>query len=311
MQIGILESNNFSLKALDILEEFGSISFLEKNDLLSFISDKDILFTRLSIFVGKQFLHGAKKLKFLCSPTTGLNHIDVDECQNRKIEIISLRGETEFLSGIRATPEHTFGLVLSLLRNYKFAFLSEQNSLWNREIHKGFELNENKVGFVGMGRIGKILAHYFRNFGANIYYYDIDSNIVDKNANKCSTLEEVLVRSNIIILSASYTESNYQFFNKKYIDLLEDKYFVNTSRGELVDEVYLIEKIKQNFFRGIAIDTIQNEQAGNNLSNLLKCADKKNVIITPHIAGATYNSMSNSEEFIVKKLKKCLNESNV
>ena len=124
--------------------------------------------------------------------------------------------------------------------------------------------------------------------------------IVDKNANKCSTLEEVLVRSNIIILSASYSESNYQFLNKKYIDLLEDKYFVNTSRGELVDEVYLIEKIKQNFYRGIAIDTIQNEQAGNNLSNLLKCADKKNVIITPHIAGATYNSMSNSEEFIVK-----------
>ena len=132
--------------------------------------------------------------------------------------------------------------------------------MWNREIHKGFELYENKVGIVGMGRIGKILAIILEILELIFTTTDIDINIVDKNANKCSTLEEVLVRSNIIILSASYTESNYQFFNKKYIDLLEDKYFVNTSRGELVDEVYLIEKIKQNFFRGIAIDTIQNEQ---------------------------------------------------
>ena len=304
MRIGILEPKDFSKKAIDMLNSIGEVTLFDGEDLDSYIVDKEILFIRLANFIGNDFLQKAKNLKYICTPTTGLNHIDLEECEKKQIEIVSLKSEYNFLSTIRATPEHTIGLVLSLLRNYKEAFLSDNNPHWDREKYKGFELYENSVGIVGFGRVGKILAKYFKAFGAKIYFNDIDDSIQEiHGAIKLSTPEDVINKSNIVILSASYTESNHQFFDKKKIGLLENKYFINTARGELVDEEYLITKIDQNFFKGIAIDVIQNEQSNNNLDKLLKLVEANNLIVTPHIAGATYSSMHRTEEFIVNKLR--------
>lgn len=304
MRIGILEPKDFSRKAVDMLNSIGEVTPFDGEDLDNYLVDKEILFIRLAYFIGSDFLQKAKNLKYICTPTTGLNHIDIEECEKKKIEIVSLKSEYNFLSTIRATPEHTIGLVLSLLRNYKEAFLSDNNPHWDRENYKGYELYENSVGIVGFGRVGKILAKYFKAFGAKVYFNDIDDSIREiHGAIKLSTPEDVINKSNIVILSASYTESNHQFFDKKKIGLLENKYFINTARGELVDEEYLITKIDQNFFKGIAIDVIQNEQSNNNLDKLLKLAEANNLIVTPHIAGATYSSMHRTEEFIVNKLR--------
>ena len=303
MRVGILEPKDFSKKAIKELNELGIVELFDGKDLDGFIADKEIIFIRLGNFIGNDFLEKAKNLKYICTPTTGLNHIDLEACKKRDIKIVSLKDEYEFLSTIRATPEHTFGLVLSLLRNYKEAFLSENNNKWDREKYKGFELYENSVGIIGFGRVGKILAKYFESFGTNVCFYDIDDSICEfHSAIKVSSIEEVINQSNIVILSASYTESNHQFFGRKYIDLLKNKYFINTARGELVDEEYLITKIEQNFFKGIAVDVIQNEQSNNSLEKILELTNTNNLIVTPHIAGATYSSMYRTEEFIVSKL---------
>jgi D-3-phosphoglycerate dehydrogenase len=312
MQIGILEPKDFSQKAIEMLNCIGAVSLFDGKDLDRFILDKEILFIRLAHLIGKDFLKKAKNLKYVCTPTTGLNHIDLEECKKRQVEIVSLKGEYEFLSTIRATPEHTFGLVLSLLRNYKEAFLNQKNDKWDRELYKGFELYQNSVGIIGFGRVGKILAKYFEAFGAKVYFFDIDESIQEiHSAIKLSSIEEVVNQSNIVIILASYTESNHQFFDKKYIDLLKNKYFINTARGELVDEEYLISKLEQNFFKGVAIDVIQNEQSSNNLDKLLKLTESNNLIVTPHIAGATYSSMYRTEEFVVNKFNLIKRNKNV
>lgn len=305
MRIGILELKDFSQKAIKELNKLGTVELFDGLDMDGFMADKEIIFIRLGNFIGSDFLNKAKNLKYICTPTTGLNHIDLEECEKRGIKIVSLKGEYEFLSTIRATPEHTFGLVLSLLRNYKEAFLNQKNTKWDRELYKGFELYENSVGIIGFGRVGKILAKYFEAFGAKVCFYDIDDSIREiHSASKLSSIEEVINQSNIVILSASYTESNHQFFDKKYIDSLENKYFINTARGELIDEKYLLSKIEQNFFKGVALDVIQNEQSNNRVEKILELTNTNNLIITPHIAGATYSSMYRTEEFIVTKLKK-------
>ncbi len=307
MQVGILEAKDFSNKALGILSSIGNVDLFDNKYLDSFLPDKEIIFIRLEYFINKDFINKAKNLKYICTPTTGLNHIDLDECKKRNIKIISLKGEYNFLSTIRATPEHTFGLVLSLLRNYKSTFLSKNNCEWNREKYKGFELYENSVGIIGFGRVGKILAKYFEAFESKVFFYDIDNSIKEiNNATKINSINELIEKSNIVILSASYSEDNHEFFEKKYIDLLENKYFINTARGELVDEKYLIERLKEDWFKGIAVDVIQNEQSNNSLNKFLQLAENKNYIITPHIAGATYSSMYRTEEFIVKKLMESL-----
>ena len=99
----------------------------------------------------------------------------------------------------------------------------------------------------------------------------------------------MISKCNVISLCASYELTSLKFFNKAYIDLLKDKFFVNTSRGELIDEKYLLKKVNENFFKGIAIDVIKDESKNkNNLDEFLNVDKSINFIITPHIAGATY-----------------------
>jgi D-3-phosphoglycerate dehydrogenase len=303
VQIGILEPSDFSKVAIEKLESVGQVTKFSGEDLDIFLMEKDVLFIRLSYVISKDFMNMAKKLKYLCTPTTGLNHIDLQECKARAVEVISLKGEIDFLSTIRATPEHTFGLTLSLLRNYKYCFLSVNNKSWDRDKYKGFELYKNTIGIVGFGRVGKLLSKYFQAFGSSVFFFDTDASIREENNSvRVSTLTKLIDMSNIVILSASYSESNYEFFNTKHIDSLKGKYFINTARGELVDESYLIDKISVGHFKGVALDVIQNEQTQGNKEKLILASRNENCIVTPHISGATLSSMYKTEEFIASKI---------
>ena len=137
-----------------------------------------------------------------------------------------------------------------------------------------------------------------------------DSNINTRgeyHATNAQSIDNLIDNSNIIILSASYTEDNFEFFNRDYLNMLENKYLVNTARGELIDEEYLLQKIEEDFFAGVALDVIQNEQTENNFQRFIKLVSTRNLIITPHISGATFTSMQRTEEFIAQKLVSSVN----
>ena len=87
---------------------------------------------------------------------------------------------------------------------------------------------------------------------------------------------------------------------------MKNKFFINTARGELINEQYLITKIEEDHFKGVALDVISNETTENRLSEMITLAENRNFIITPHIGGATYDSINSTEIFIVEKLIKYL-----
>ena len=308
-RIGICEPGDFSKKAIKELETIGSVSCYEDGDMSDFIADKDAIFIRLKYAIDDKLLEKAAKLKYICSPTTGLNHL---KFTNDKIRIISLKGEYEFLDSIRATPEHVFGLTLGLLRNYSHAYLNSANSKFDRNPYKGYEIYGNKIGIIGLGRVGKIIAGYYRAFGAQVYYVDIadKSSDADKcGAIKCDSIAELIAKSNIIILAANYTPENARMIGSEQFSLMQGKYFINAARGELVDEEALLEYLRRDWFKGAAIDVIADETGSSEfLAEILKIADEKNLIITPHIGGATYSSMERTEEFIAGKLVKAVND---
>ena len=303
MRIGILEPKDFSQNAIERLKSEGEVVFYNRKNINSFIENLDILFVRLGFYIGEDLLKNARNLKYLCTPTTGLNHIDIEYVNKRNISILSLKGEVAFLSDIRATSEHTFGLILSLLRNYRQAFISNKYN-FDRDLFKGSEIFDNTIGIVGFGRIGVLLAKYIKGFDGITFFYDSNDDVKSSyGAKRVDNLGALIEKCNVICLCASYSRKNEEMINEEYIDKLKDKFFINTSRGELVDQNYLINRIKQGYFRGVALDVLKNESKGiKNLEKLLSIDKKQNFILTPHLGGATYTSMKRTEEFIVEKL---------
>jgi D-3-phosphoglycerate dehydrogenase / 2-oxoglutarate reductase len=301
--IGILEPSNFSVSALGSLRKIGKVKVFEGKNLKAFLKDVTILFVRLNHQLDEDMLNNARHLQIICTPTTGLNHIDLSYCKSRHIKIISLKGETTFLKTIRATPEHTLGLLLALYRNYHTAFLSRDNGVWDRDVHRGYEIFNSNIGIIGLGRVGSIVASYLLAMGAKVAYYDIVEKKTDKKLRRLESMEQLIKESDAIILCSSYDIEAGAIIRKKQIDLMAGKYFVNTARAELTDEEYLLEKASKDYMKGVAIDVITNEQTTQpTLKRWLVAGTRSNIIVTPHIGGATYTSMARTEEFIVGKL---------
>lgn len=307
MKIGILEPVDFSEAAIKELSQYGELEKFDGHNLNQFLKDKEVLFIRLNYDINKAFLNQAPCLKYICSPTTGLNHIDLDYCKQKAVAIISLKGEIDFLETIRATPEHTLGLILALKRNYRSAFLNTNNSIWDRNLYRGFEIYGSHIGIIGLGRVGKILSKYLTCMGAHVAYYDINPNVNDEDIKKYSSIPALISSCDTIVLCSSYLEENGVIINQEEIALLKKKYFINTARAELTNETYLSQMALEGHFKGIAVDVIQGEQSTQeNLKKWILAADSFNVIITPHIGGATYTSMNRTEEFIELQLKKLI-----
>ena len=306
MKVGILEPDHFSELGIRKLKKLGVVClYNEKNNLELFLKETDILFIRLKYQINKSFIDKCENLKILCSPTTGLNHIDLDYLNKKNINLISLKDKTKKLSKIRATPENTLGLGLALIRGYSKVFLNSQNSEWDRYKYYGDELQDMKVGIIGFGRVGKQLSKYLKVFSSKIYTYDIKNVKTKKNITVLENIDELINKCQMVFMTASY--SNNIILNKHHIDSLKNKYFINTSRGELINEEYLIKKINSNHFKGVAIDVISGENlSNNNLKYFLETTKKHNVIITPHISGVTIKSLNKTEEILINSLFECL-----
>lgn len=285
-----------------------SISVYKGTGLKNFLSPVKTLFVRLGYKIDTSFLDMAPELRYLCSPTTGYNHIDIDALEVRGIKLLSLRGEREFLETISATSEHTFGLIMALLRRYGKAFSEIKAGVWDRDACRGEEIQDNSVGIIGLGRVGYRVASYCEAFGANVYWYDPADVPSQPGWKRVHDLSSLIDLSRIVVLCASHNAGQNPLIGESEIKSLQGKYFVNTARGELVDEPRLLSAIRNNVFAGVAIDVVANENGDNFLAQWRKLLHSRNVLVTPHIAGATKNSMEKTEMFIAQKFLTVIKE---
>lgn len=306
MRIGILEGDSFSVQVREMLAVLGSVEVFDGSKLGDFLADKEVLFTRLAYRIDDAFLRIAPRLRWLCSPTTGHNHIDELALFARGVHLLSLRGEREFLETIRATPEHTFGLVIAVLRRYRRAFDDVFSGKWDRDPCRGDELYGTRVGIVGLGRVGYRLASYFSAFGSHVTWCDSADVPSLPEWQRSPDIHGLIEKSRIIVLCASYRAGQPPIIGKKEVDAMEGRYLINTARGELVDEGALLAAVRSNRLAGVAIDVIADENGGNRLAEWRALLPGRNLIVTPHIAGATFDSMARTELFIAEKLKATL-----
>ena len=144
------EPLGYSPQAGSILATLGKVIAKEmsRSQLLDELSDYDVLIVRLANQIDREVIDAGPRLRAIVTATTGLDHIDVAYAQAQGIAVLSLRGETEFLKEVRATAEHTWALLLGLLRNIVPAATAARRGLWERDAFRGHELFGRRLGIV-------------------------------------------------------------------------------------------------------------------------------------------------------------------
>ena len=301
---------NFLLKDLEDQNEIIYLNCNSQIELNQFLDTNkvDVIFTKLGLYIGAEQFKMQPHLKYIVTPTTGLNHIDFDIAKKNGIEIISLKGQFDFLKNIKSTAEHTWLLLLAISRNlYPVVHNVKKNKIWDRKPYIADELNNKKLGIVGFGRLGKIISEYGKAFGMKVLAYDIDkSKYNEPEIEFKNNLDDLLEESDFIVLLISWSNENVNFFdNSKFNKIKKDSYFINTSRGEFIDSNALIESLINKKIKGAAIDVIDNDSSweSNQIisNNLIEYASKfDNLIITPHMAGYGKDSITSTRKFVTQ-----------
>jgi D-3-phosphoglycerate dehydrogenase len=263
-----------------------------------------VLITRLSHHISKEVIKLGVRLKVIATATTGLDHIDLDAAQMAGIKVISLKGEVEFLKTITATAEHTFGLMLSICRNIPAAFNDVLKGNWNRDNFRGVELKGKTLGIVGFGRLGKMVSVYGSAFGMRVIINDPYITDIPDNIKQCG-LDELLQKSDFVSIHVPLNSETFKMIGQPQFSLMKrSAYLINTSRGDVIDEDALIDALTNKIIAGAAIDVISGELLTGNDSRIIDYARaNNNLIITPHIGGATIDSMQATEIYIADKIK--------
>jgi D-3-phosphoglycerate dehydrogenase len=283
---------------------------MSRAQLLEELGDYDILIVRLANQIDRKVIDAGRRLRAIVTATTGLDHIDVVYARNRGISVLSLRGETDFLKDVRASAEHTWALLLGLLRNIVPASKAACRSQWNRDAFRGHELFGKHLGIVGLGRIGEKVARYGQAFGMAVAAFDPFIRDWVDGVRRKTDLSELLQNSDILSLHIPLTDETFNLIGSTELAMLpRGAVLVNTSRGQIIDEQALIRALESTHLAGAALDVVCGERTNENhvQSRLLDYARRHdNLLITPHIGGATHESMAKTEIFMTHKLTKFL-----
>ena len=279
---------------------------LSKTEAEQMISEFDGMVIRSRFTVDAHFLEQATRLKFIARVGAGVESIDVDLAQQKGIHLISAPEGNR-----NAVGEHALGLLLSLMNNLHNAHHDIQRGFWNRETHRGTEIEGRTVGIIGYGHMGKAFAKKLSGFDCEVLCHDILEGVGDHNARQVP-LKELQQKASILSLHTPWTPQTNQMVDQAFIDAFAHPfYFINTARGKSVVTKDLVAALEAGKILGAGLDVLEYENLSFEslftqtkdmpapLAYLLKAP---NVLLTPHIAGWTQESKEKLAQTIVDKI---------
>lgn len=225
------------------------------------------------------FLHNDlsmfKSLRFVQLTSAGFDRVPLNEMRSKGIIV-------ENAKGVYRIPMAEWAIlkILEIYKNSWLFFKAQEDCRWIKQRNL-LELTDKVVAIFGLGAVGSEVAKRLRPFGCRIIGVDPCVR-TSEYAHECCDVEpadKVLARSDIIILTLPLTDQTRYFFNQDRLSCVRDgAVLINISRGAVIDEAALVEKIKQEKFLGVALDVFEEEPLPKN-SPLWGV---KNVLITPH-----------------------------
>lgn len=289
------------------LKKYYKITYFKKKiSRLKNISDYDCIYSNFENKLDKKIIKKATSLKIIISNVTGEDYIDTDYAKRKKIKIFSLKGKKKFLKNISSTAEFTWGLILSITRKIPHSYIDFlKNKNINRYNYIGYNLSGKNIGFFGFGRNAKIMSRYAKAFGMKIFYNDINK-IRNKNFIYLSK-KKLFQFSDILVVSITLNKSTHQIIDRELLSKAKkNMIIINTSRSELINQIDLFKFLKNNKIYGAALDFLSKKIKDKSSSvKLIDYAKKNNnLIITPHLGGASIESLRLTQRYVFEQLIK-------
>lgn len=279
---------------------------LSEDELCEKIRNVSVLGIRSKTHVTKRVLGHANRLMSIGAFCIGTNQIDLQSCLDSGITVFNAP-----YSNTRSVVELALGEIIMLCRNVADKNQKMHQGIWDKSAQGSVEVRDKKLGIVGYGNIGSQLSVLAEAIGMEVYYYDVVEKLQLGNARKCSTLQELLEKADIVTLHIDGRESNNRFFGAEQFALMKDgAIFLNLSRGHIVDIPDLAEAVKSGKIRGAAVDVFPYEPATNNEEFVNELRGLPNVILTPHIGGSTSEAQENIGTFVPNHIMDYINTGN-
>ena len=288
--ISILRKNKF-----DIYPNYN----LSNSDLIKIASklNTEILIVRSIRKLDKQFisrLRNETSVKVLCTASSGMDNIDVSYAKKSGFSVFNVP-DGNFVSA----AEHTFTLILAAVKNLTKYDASMKKGIFDNSKSGNFELSGKVIGVIGVGRVGSYVARLANAFNMRVLGNDIKKNLKYKYKwIEFVGLKHLLQPSDVVTVHVSLNDSTANLLGKMDLQRLrKNSIFINCSRGGIVDEKALLEALKRKKISYAGLDVFQNEPGINKAF-----AKLNNVILTPHVAGKTKESIERISVLLAKAI---------
>ena len=273
-------------------------------EALQIIGIYEGLVIRSKFLLNREYLDAATNLKFICRAGAGMDNIDEPYAAEKNITLINAPE-----GNMDAVGEHAVGLLLSLMNNFNVADAQIRAGSWQREANRGYELKGRTVGIIGYGFMGHSFARKLSGFGVDVIAYDkYKTGFSDKYAREVS-MEEIVKHSDVLSLHIPLTAETDGLVTDEYLYHFKKPIFlINTSRGKTVKVKAVLNAIKQGKILGAGLDVLETEKFPTlgEQDWYPELNQSTKVILTPHVAGWTFESYRKISEVMAEKLQALL-----
>lgn len=277
---------------------------ITNSELISEVEKYDVIVVRSRTKITREIISKAKNTKIIARVGVGLDNIDIDSAREFHIEVINSPE-----SAINAVAELVIGLMLSMARSLNLADKEMKKGNWIKKELNGIELKGKYLGIVGVGNIGRNLARIAKALRMNIIGYDIypiKRDFINEVGMITTDFNTLIASSDFISCHVPATpETNHMFNESTFSKMKPTAFFINASRGEIVDENSLYDALITKKIAGAALDVFEKEPPTNK-----KLIELSNVICTPHIGSQTKESQDLASNVIAEKIIQKLLEKN-
>jgi D-lactate dehydrogenase len=216
----------------------------------------------LSIFINSRidsgFLESHPKIRLIAARSTGVDHIDVDSCNERGVSVSFVPSYGE-----NTVAEHTFALLLAISRRIRPAVTMKRSGKFSFEAFRGFDLKDKTIGVIGAGRIGLHVIRIAKAFGMQVIATDLNRSelLAEVLGFDYASLDELLQRSDIVSLHVPLTPATVHLLNRNTLaKCRRGVTVINTSRGGLIQTEALLEAIDNGTVAGVGLDVLEDER---------------------------------------------------